>query len=197
MDTGGLQINLADPADIRAKRAEIKRLYAEKRRELKAATEALQLLHEQVELLGRLAGNTGTTKPSGVQRVGPRAGQNAPSQDRAVAALEKLGQPVGPTSLHRYMVDNNMDAPKDANTLGSNLWSAWKARRIMKAPNGVYTPLDGSGITEWDQPLTDYYDAARKGMPVPAWPIELPTPPDPANSDPASESRSPVEQLPE
>ena len=71
---------------------------------------------------------------------------------------------MGPTSLHKFMLANDMDAPKDANTLGSNLWQAWKAARIMKAPNGVYTPLDGSGRTEWDRPLTDY-DWAAANMP--------------------------------
>jgi hypothetical protein len=37
----------------------------------------------------------------------------------------------------------------------------------MRAPNGVYTPLDGSGKTEWDRPLTDYYYAAEQGFPIP------------------------------
>jgi hypothetical protein len=38
-----------------------------------------------------------------------------------------------------------MDRPKDAALLGTNLWDARQAGRIMRAPNGVYTPLDGSG----------------------------------------------------
>lgn len=155
-------IDLADPEDIRAKMPEIKRLYAEKRQELKA-------LSEQIDLLARLVGDprSMTTRAPARAAIRGRAGQNAPGQDRAVAALAKVGQPIGPTSLYRYMVENEMDAPKDANTLGSNLWSAWKAGRIMKAPNGVYTPLDGTGRTEHDQPLTDYYEAERKGMNVP------------------------------
>jgi hypothetical protein len=40
-----------------------------------------------------------------------------------------------------------------------------RSGRIMRAPNGVYTPLDGSGKTEWDRPLTDY--AAEQGCPIP------------------------------
>jgi hypothetical protein len=51
------------------------------------------------------------------------------------------------------MLAAGMDVPKDANAIGSNLWSAWKAGRIMKAPNGVYTLLDGSGRTEHDHPI--------------------------------------------
>jgi hypothetical protein len=42
-----------------------------------------------------------------------------------------------------------------------------EAGRIMKAPNGVYTPLDGSSKTEHDHPLTDCYFASEQGLPVP------------------------------
>jgi len=56
------------------------------------------------------------------------------------------GTAVGPTSLYRFMEERGIDVPKDAGLLGTNLWDAWKAGRIMRAaPNGVYTPLDGSG----------------------------------------------------
>ena len=47
---------------------------------------------------------------------------------------------MGPTSLLTFMRENEMDAPRDANTLGSNLWSAWKAGRIVRSANGVYRP---------------------------------------------------------
>ena len=69
------------------------------------------------------------------------------------------------------MLEKGLEAPKDAGLLGTNLHDAWKAGRIMRAPNGVYTPLDGSGNLEWDRPLTDYYYAAEMGFPIPsAWP---------------------------
>ncbi len=74
---------------------------------------------------------------------------------------------MSPKSLYKFMVTSGLDAPKDANVLGANLWDAWKAGRIMRAPNGVYTPLDGTGRTEWDRPLTDYYYAAELGLPAP------------------------------
>ncbi len=54
-----------------------------------------------------------------------------------------------------------MNAPTNAAALGTNLCG-----RIMRASNGVYTPLDGSGKTEWDRPLTYYY-AAEQGFPIP------------------------------
>lgn len=78
------------------------------------------------------------------------------------------GTAVGPTSLYKFMVREGMQVPRDAGLLGTNLWDAWKAGRIMRAPNGVYTPLDGSGKTEWERPLTDYFFAAEQGFPIPS-----------------------------
>jgi hypothetical protein len=161
-----ISIDLTDPDDIRAKLPEIRRLYDEKRLELDTLT-------GQIELLGRLLGEKPIGKPgssvsrSRKSRSPSRAGQNAPGQERAVRALEAAKLPAGPTSLYRFMVEKGLDAPKDANALGSNLWSAWKAHKIMKAPNGVYSLLDGSGRFEHDQPITDYLLAAQQGMPVP------------------------------
>jgi hypothetical protein len=163
-------VDLANPDEIQSKMPEIKQLYAERR-------EALKALENQVELLRRLVGEkppsaataSGASRARAKKAARPkRAGINAPSQDRAVKGLEHAGRPMGPTTLYRYMVANNLDVPKDANALGSNLWSAWRAGRIMKATNGVYQPLDGSGETTVDGPLTDYDFAAEQGFPVPA-----------------------------
>ena len=59
------------------------------------------------------------------------------------------------------MVDHGLDAPKDATVLGTNLWDAWRAGRIRRAPNGVYLSLD-NGSSEVDHPLTDDYYAAEQ-----------------------------------
>jgi hypothetical protein len=162
-------IDLANPDEIQARMPELKQFYAEQRT-------ALKTLEGQVELLRRLVGDkpqaasksTGATRTRTKKAARPKRGVKAPGQDRAVNALEHAGRPMGPTTLHRYMIANGLDAPKDANALGSNLWSAWKAGRIMKASNGVYQPLDGSGETTIDGPLTDYDFAAEQGLPVPA-----------------------------
>jgi hypothetical protein len=163
-------IDLANPAEIQERMPELKQFYAEQRA-------ALKTLEGQVELLRRLVGDkpqtastsTGTTRTRTKKTARTkRAGFKAPGQDRAVKALEHAGRPMGPTTLYKYMLANGLDAPKDANALGSNLWSAWKAGRIMKASNGVYQPLDGSGATTIDGPLTDYDFAAEQGFPAPA-----------------------------
>jgi hypothetical protein len=162
-------IDLANPDEIQARMPELKQFYAEQRA-------ALKTLEGQVELLRRLVGDkppaastsTGATRSRAKKAARPkRAGFKAPGQDRAVKALEHAGRPMGPTTLYKYMIANGLDAPKDANALGSNLWSAWKAGRIMKASNGVYQPLDGSGATMIEGPLTDYDFAAEQGFPAP------------------------------
>jgi hypothetical protein len=169
-----LKVDFSNPEDVASKMRDLQALYEEKLREQAA-------LNEQVELLRRLVGHASAVSRGHVHggeggQQGPpeppRRRRAAPAQDRAVQALELAagalgGTAVGPTSLYKFMVERGIDAPKDAGALGTNLWDAWKAGRIMRAPNGVYTPLDGSGNTEWDRPLTDYYYAAEQGFPIP------------------------------
>jgi hypothetical protein len=145
-----------DPQAVAAHRPEIEQVYARKLAEHSRLSEELSRLRT---MLG--------------DRPGPRRRRRvAPAQDRAIAALELAwreggGTAVGPTSLHQFMIDRGLEAPATATVLGTNLWDAWKAGRIMRAPNGVYTPLDGTGRTDWDHPLTDYYFAATRGLPTP------------------------------
>jgi hypothetical protein len=163
-----LKIDLSDPEEVAAKMPEIRALYEQKLLEQRT-------LNMQVELLRRLIGDPNASSARQDQQSrnqGPRRRRTAPAQDRAVQALEQAsralgGTALGPTSLYKFMVEHRMEAPKDASLLGTNLWDAWRAGRVMKAPNGVYTPLDGSGKTEWDRPLTDYYFAEEQGLPTP------------------------------
>lgn len=171
-------VDLSNPEEVGAKMPQLLRLYEEKLDEQKT-------LNEQVELLRRLVGHASAISRGRIQSSGQAHGRpperarrrrTAPAQDRAVTALQQAagavgGTAVGPTSLYKFMEEHGMELPKDASVLGTNLWDAWKAGRIMRAPNGVYTPLDGSGKTEWDRPLSDHYYAAECGFPVPgSWP---------------------------
>jgi hypothetical protein len=170
-------IDLSNPEELAAKLPELQRIY-------EGALEQQGELNEYIEYLRRLLAHAsgvsrGRLQPATHISVGAVAEQPrrraAPAQDRAVQALEQAsaelgGSALGPTSLYKYMMEREMDAPKDAGLLGTNLHDAWKAGRIMRAPNGVYTPLDGTGRLEWDRPLTDYFYAAEMGFPLPrAW----------------------------
>jgi hypothetical protein len=177
--TMSFNIDFSDPDDVAAKLPALRRLYEEKLVEQRT-------LNEYIEGLRRLLGFA-----SGVSRgqVQPRSGSSpavveqlprrkrpSPAQDRAVKALEMAsaalgGSALGPTSLFKFMRERGLDAPKNAGLLGTHLHDAWQAGKIMRAPNGVYTPLDGTGQSEWDRPLTDYYYAGEMGLPVPgSWP---------------------------
>jgi hypothetical protein len=169
-------LNVLDPQDVEAKMPQLRELLDAKRQELEA-------LSAQVAFLARVVGPTDaqTEQPSpaatpveivphparAVSGAGLtlRTGRVAPAQDRAVQALERAGRPMGPTSLYKFMLaEGGDDLPGDANTLGSNLYAAAKAGRIVKAPNGVYAPLGFPA----DRPLTDYDFAGENGFPVPS-----------------------------
>jgi len=158
------EIDLSNPARVAERMPELRRLYAEK------VQQRVQL-DEQIRLLARLTCSAAVADLVGLgSEPGskPKRRRKAPAQERAVRALEAAGGlAMSPTSLYKFMLANGLDAPRDASLLAANLWDAWKAGRVMKAPSGVYTTLDGTGRTEWDRPLTDYYYAAELGMPTP------------------------------
>jgi hypothetical protein len=162
-DLRGLSSHLLElRAALSAKQAERDQINEEIRR--------LEELILTAEGVSRRNGRTSTTRSDQ-----PRRRRASPAQDRAVEALKRAsaalaGTAVGPTSLHKYMLENGLEAPKDATALGTNLWDAWRAGRIRRAPNSVYLPLDNTGRTEVDYPLTDYYYAIEQGMSGPARP---------------------------
>jgi hypothetical protein len=157
-----LKIDLSNPAEVAERMPEIERLYEEKMRER-------DLLNKQIELLSRLIG--AAVAPSDAEITpgssAARRRRAAPAQERAVSALEMARFPMSPVSLHKFMLEKGLDAPKESSLLGVNLYDAWKAGRVMRAPNGVYAPLDGTGKTTVDRPLADYYYAAEHGFPTP------------------------------
>ena len=129
-----IKVNVADPKDIEAKMPQVRALLEKKRAEL----EELQV---QVKVLDRIVGKEPASAAANGQA--PKASRKtvAPSQERAIEALEKAGRPMGPTSLYEFMQREGMTPlPRDANALGASLWAAAKAKRIGKAPNGVYVP---------------------------------------------------------
>jgi hypothetical protein len=172
------KVDLSNAEEVAAKLPELQRLYEEKLKQQ-------MTLNESVEYLRRLLAHASgasrgrlhePARPAASATAQQRRRRASPAQDRAVLALARAsaelgGSALGPTSLYKYMKERGMDAPRDAGLLGTNLHDAWKAGRIMRAPNGVYTPLDGTGRLQWDRPLTDYYYAAEMGFPIPgSWP---------------------------
>jgi hypothetical protein len=164
---------LGDPRELSSHLRELRAALSGKQAERDQISEDIRRLEELIlnaEGVSRRNGRSSMTRSEQ-----PRRRRASPAQDRAVDALKQAsaalaGTAVGPTSLHKYMVNNGLEAPKDATALGTNLWDAWRAGRIRRAPNGVYLPLDNTGRTEVDYPLTDYYYAIEQGMSGPARP---------------------------
>lgn len=159
--------------EMAARLPELRALLVNKQRDRAALEEDIEQLRLLIATAQGLSRNGSPSHDAEPAR--PRRRRASPAQDRAVQALTAASEAlahtaVGPTSLYRYMVEHGMDVPKDPTTLGTNLWDAWRAGKIRRATNGVYLPLDRTGNTEVDYPLTDYYYAAERGLPVPRKP---------------------------
>jgi hypothetical protein len=126
---------------------EIKGLLAEARQELHA-------LEDQVEFLARLVGEKpapSTTATSAGKSASARGRKTpkrrvqkaAPSQERAVKALERAGRPMGPAELFRFMEAEGIERPGSVSALNAILWAASNTGRVVKAPGNVYTPPGG------------------------------------------------------
>jgi len=179
MDRGSIahttcSFDATDPQALSAHLPELRSALAAKLGELDQLSADIQQLKDLIQVGEGLSrgGGRASARPRPVR---PRRRRASPAQDRAVEAMEQAsadlaGTAVGPTSLYKYMVERGMPVPKDATVLGTNLWDAWRAGRIRRATNGVYLPLDHTGKTDIDYPLTDYYYAAEQGLPVPSRP---------------------------
>jgi hypothetical protein len=143
-----LSINLADPQEVRAKMPEIKGLLADARQELRT-------LEDQVELLARIVGEkasvSAATATSGGRSTSGRGRKTskrrvqkaAPSQERAIEALQRAGRPMGPADLFRFMEAEGFKKPASVSALNALLWAASKAGRVVKGADNTYTPSGG------------------------------------------------------
>jgi hypothetical protein len=168
-----LRFDTSDPQVVASRLPELRVALAAKQAEREHVSEEIRHLEELILMRKGVSRGSGRTSVARSDR--PRRRRASPAQDRAVDALHEAsaalaGTAVGPTSLYKYMLDHGLVAPKDATVLGTNLWDAWRAGRIRRAPNGVYLPLDNTGRTEVDYPVTDYYYAVEQGLPGPARP---------------------------
>jgi hypothetical protein len=160
--TDQLQVNLTSQEDIRAKLPEARRIYKAKADALRALRREVENWTKLVELLAQLAGEPDTVEtPDGgadTTRAQTRATKKeSPAQDRAIAALQRAGKPMGPTALYRFMEHQDLQLPKNPNALGAALWNAMENGRLKKTPLGLYALL------EWETDQPELEDASRNG----------------------------------
>lgn len=167
--TGPLQVDLASREDIREKLPEARRILEAKQEALEEAQREVREWSLVVQLLAHLAGEqvnvfvdpsagTGFALGNVSRMLGESRGavKDAPAQDRAIAGLERAGQPMGPTALYRFMQNAKLEVPTNANALGAALWNAFKSGRVKKTPDGLYALLD------WDTDQPELEDLPRE-----------------------------------
>lgn len=151
-----LQIDLADPQDIRNKLPEAKRMHAAKRLQLENLRQQVERWETLIDSLAGVVGEEGIEEsdrlnkrsPASPESIPPESTQKAaPAQERAIRALKHAGRPMGPSELYRYMDAQGMKVPSNPNALGATLWTAVKTGRAMKTPDGLYAPLDSESAS--------------------------------------------------
>jgi hypothetical protein len=143
-----MTVNLADPQEVRSRMPEIEGLLAAARRQL-ADVEA------QVDLLERIVGQrrpSGSSASAGTsgkrtggkarRRTRATAPKSAPSQERAVEAIEAAGRPMGPAELFRFIQEHGLPGPNSIERMGSVLWAAAGSGRLIRN-DGKYAPING------------------------------------------------------
>jgi hypothetical protein len=150
-------IDITNPADIRRQLPAVRELRAAKIRETQEALEEVQALGKLIESLEAMVGTEDAIQSANTtsrSRTAPRG--KAPARQTAIEALRQAGRPMGPRDLYRFMQENDMPVPANANALGATLWTAAKAGAIDKVDRRYFA-----------RPMTDYAKAAEMGLPVP------------------------------
>ncbi len=152
-----LQIDIANPADIQRQMPRIAALYNRKAQELQRLSSELQALGHLIDSLramaetpqiaGEASGNSGATVTvtSGGDATA-NGSAKAPARAVALDALRRAGRPMGPAALYRFMADEGMPVPANANALGATLWTAAKAGELVRTDDRRYAL----------RPVTDY-----------------------------------------
>jgi hypothetical protein len=136
-DLDHLQIDLADPADIRAKLPRIQAILEFKRQAANAAVRDLENFHLLAERLEIIAG----VRDEPPKSDSARKRKSAPAQDAVVAAINRSKQPVNPVAVYEMLKADGFPV-KNPNAVNSALYAAANNGRIKKHGHGLYAPLE-------------------------------------------------------
>jgi hypothetical protein len=143
MDANDLNINLADPEDIKAKLPEVERVVAAKHKDW-------QTWESLASNLARAAGvKRKTASGSPIRKVLRFADQpkraskpKAPStQTLAVKVIEEAHAAMDVGQVAEKLLEV-MDSPVKKDTVGWALWKAEEEGQLQRVKKGVYAPLD-------------------------------------------------------
>jgi len=134
-DLGHLQIDLANPTDIREKLPRIQAILESKRKDSDDALRDFENFRLLVERLEIVAGAREEEPKSAPKR------KSAPAQDAVVAAVNRAKHPLSPVAVYQ-MLEADGYPVKNPNAVNSALYAAANNRRIKKHGHGLYAPLD-------------------------------------------------------
>jgi hypothetical protein len=171
-----LTINFGDPESMLAAIPEIaeavrraEQCVEEADRELLAASENRRRAQTELDrarelgaflqnTLDRLEGPRGAdVRPNALDHL-PELAEDASSKDVALRVVTLINGPASMADVAQHMPEFS------TKTVSWALWKLADDGAIQKLKHGIYAPLD---YVE-GQPTTNYYEAARLGMPVPS-----------------------------
>lgn len=126
-----LQVDLADPDDLRAKVAEAEEIWAQKRQLLREVEGEVKYWEELVASLKRLGGTTAGGDVAGSNRP-------SPAQDAVVEIVEREGRPMRPIEVTRRLREEGQDVKNAA--VNAALYAAAEAGRLRRPGERQYAP---------------------------------------------------------
>jgi hypothetical protein len=124
-----VSIDISNPADIRRQLPAVRDLRTEKIGNLRGLVEEVDALGKLIESLEAMVGTENGAQASAANTSPPSRGKTSARQI-AIEALRRAGRPMGPSELYRFMQEQDMPVPANANALGATLWTAAKAGAI-------------------------------------------------------------------
>lgn len=153
-----LQVNVANPADVREKLPRAEKLLADMEREVSALQARVHRWRLLVDGLRSVAGLSDAVasipaSPSASKDVtAPTAAAPASAGGRAqmqgiiLEAMTEIGRPIKSSALRDYLASRGHEFPLDS--VSNALWYAADRGNIRKVQRGIYAPLDSDPMPD-------------------------------------------------
>jgi hypothetical protein len=139
-----LQIDLANPDDVRAKIPDVEKLVTQKRAALLEANREVNRWQNFLETLRALVSDQEPSRVTSVYVSAAGTGKTARTLDLIMRVLGEADHPMETKAIVER-VTALADEPPKPDTITWTLWKAHKDNLIRKIGKGVYAPLSVSG----------------------------------------------------
>jgi hypothetical protein len=138
-------VDLANPADIKAKISEAEEIFSSKQAAARRAREEADRWRELVDSLKRLAGGT---DPKGRPRVIVR---RSPMQDAVVRVVEEEDRAMRPIEVTQRLKEQGRKVASNA-AVNTALYAAVEAGRLRRPGERQYAPLKRKAVKKAKKP---------------------------------------------